>query len=160
MQTPFILTLSLIVIAPIFIAAGNYLLIGRLIRAVLPPMHHKIFGISAVRLTKVFVSCDILSAMVQSAGSGISGSQNWAGPTAQTGIYVLMGGLSFQALTLAWYLCIFVRFHRLANLYATSDAPSGWRDLVTAVYVSSILVMVFESQKSLGWFLRMLLMGY
>jgi hypothetical protein len=44
-QTPYVVTLSLVVLAPVFIAAGNYLLIGRLIQAVLPQHQHRIFGL-------------------------------------------------------------------------------------------------------------------
>ncbi|OAA51759.1 RTM1-like protein [Metarhizium rileyi] len=62
---PFVLTLNFTVLAPVFIAAGNYILISRLIRAVLPPSHHRILGVPGKRLTPIFVICDIVSFIFQ-----------------------------------------------------------------------------------------------
>ncbi len=135
-------TLSFIVLAPVFVAAGNYLLIGRLIRCVLPPSAHSIFGIPARLITRVFVGCDIISFLVQAAGSGAASSDNWTGPNQKTGVDSLIGGLSMQVLTFAVFLCVFARFHTLANRLEVPEAPKGWRKVVTAVYVSSFLVMV------------------
>lgn len=141
-QIAFILTLTFIVLAPVFVAAGNYLLIGRLIRSVLPTTHHRVFGINARLLTRIFVAFDVISFFIQSAGSGVASAQDWQGPMERIGRYILIGGLSLQCLTLAWYLAIFARFHTLANRMEVDTAPRGWRSVMKAVYVSSSLIMV------------------
>lgn len=138
-------SLVLVVLAPVFIAAGNYLLIGRLIRAVLPPTHHKIFGVPARFLTPFFVTCDVLAFLVQGGGSGLASSDNWTGPNKDAGEKVLIAGLAFQFVAFSAYLCIFVRFHRLGKVVEVETAPGGWRNVVRAVYVSSSLIMVSDS---------------
>ncbi len=130
------------VLAPVFVAAGNYLLIGRLVRAVLPESNHRVFGVHGRLLTRTFVGFDILSFLVQVSGSGIGSSVEWVGSTAQTGIYVLIGGLALQAVAFSFYLAILTRFYFLAKRYARVEAPLGWQKVVMAVYVSSVMILV------------------
>ncbi|KAI8687270.1 hypothetical protein NCS56_00299500 [Fusarium sp. Ph1] len=139
---PFVNTLTFTVLAPVFIAAGNYLLISRLILAVLPPSRHRILKIPGRRLTPIFVACDIVAFLVQGSGSGIASSDNWQGQMEKIGRNVLIGGLAFQLLAFSLFLCVFRRFHVLANRMAVDGAPKGWQKVVLAVYVSSSLIMV------------------
>ncbi|KAG7294588.1 hypothetical protein NEMBOFW57_004664 [Staphylotrichum longicolle] len=143
---PFAATLSLVVLAPVFVAAGNYLLIGRLIRAVLDAARtgHKVFGVHGRLITRVFVLCDVISFLVQCSGSGVGSSSEWAGPTADIGVKILIGGLALQAVAFGFFMAIFGRFHYLAKRkgLVAADAPVGWEKVVTAVYVSSILILV------------------
>ncbi|KFA63593.1 hypothetical protein S40285_04112 [Stachybotrys chlorohalonatus IBT 40285] len=74
--TPFIVTLVLTVMAPIFVAAGNYLLISRLIVAVLPLEKQRILGISGRRLTPIFVAFDVMAFLAQGNGSALASSNN------------------------------------------------------------------------------------
>ncbi|KAM5348780.1 hypothetical protein ACJ41O_008603 [Fusarium nematophilum] len=140
--SPFVQTLTFTVMAPVFIAAGNYLLISRLILAVLPPSHHRILKIPGRRLTPIFVVFDIIAFLVQGSGSGIASSDNWQGQMEKIGRNVLIGGLAFQLVAFSFFLCVFRRFHILANRMAVDDAPKGWQKVVLAVYVSSSLIMV------------------
>jgi hypothetical protein len=135
-------TLSLVVLAPIFVSAGNYLLIGRLIRAVLPADRHRVLGIPARVLTIFFVTCDVISFLAQSSGSGIASSDDWSGPNERTGRLILIGGLAFQAAAFSLYLCVVRRFHVLANRLEVETAPAGWRKVMTAVYISSSMILV------------------
>ncbi|KAM3427604.1 hypothetical protein MY4824_009326 [Beauveria thailandica] len=139
---PYILTLTLTVLAPVFIAAGNYLLISRLILCVLAPAHHCILGIAGRLLTPIFVSFDILSFVVQGNGSAIASTGNWRGPEEKIGRYTLIGGLLLQLLAFGLFLAVFGRFNFLANRFAVPDAPVGWRKVVRAVYISSIAIMM------------------
>ncbi|WZH42148.1 Rtm1-like protein [Fusarium acuminatum] len=140
--TPFVLTLTCTVLAPVLIAAGNYLLISRLILAVLPPSHHRILKIPGQRLTPIFVACDVIAFLIQGSGSGIASSDNWQGEMEKIGVKVLVAGLSFQLVAFSLFLCVFRRFHVLAGRMAVDNAPTGWRKVVLAVYISSILIMV------------------
>ncbi|KAM0562758.1 hypothetical protein ACHAPJ_001598 [Fusarium lateritium] len=140
--TPFVLTLTWTVLAPVFIAAGNYLLISRLILAVLPPSHHRILKIPGRRLTPIFVTCDVIAFLIQGSGSGIASSDNWQGEMERIGVRVLIAGLAFQLVAFSLFLCVFRRFHVLANRMAAIDAPKGWQKVVLAVYISSVLIMV------------------
>lgn len=136
------MTLTTTVLAPVFIAAGNYMLISRLILAVLAPSRHRILGIPGRRLTPIFVCCDIVAFLVQGSGSGVASSNNWTGDEERVGRYILVAGLAFQFVAFSLFLCVFRRFHVLANRNALAAAPGGWRKIVLAVYISSILIMV------------------
>ncbi|KAH7013520.1 RTA1 like protein-domain-containing protein [Ilyonectria destructans] len=140
--TPFIITLSLTVLAPIFIAAGNYLLISRLIVSVLPPSNHRILKIPGRHLTPIFVVCDVIAFSVQGSGSAIASTDDWTGDGERIGRRVLIGGLVFQLIAFAVFLCLFRKFHVLGNQLEVEDAPKGWRTVVRAVYISSGLIMV------------------
>ncbi|KAF4945413.1 hypothetical protein FGADI_11915 [Fusarium gaditjirri] len=140
--TPFVLTLTYTVLAPVLIAAGNYLLISRLILAILPPSRHSILRIPGRRLTAIFVFCDVIAFLIQGSGSGIASSDNWQGEMEKIGVKVLIVGLVFQLVAFSLFLCVFGRFHTLALRMAVEDAPMGWQKLVLAVYISSVLIMV------------------
>ncbi|KAF2467091.1 RTA1-domain-containing protein [Lindgomyces ingoldianus] len=139
---PYAISSTLIIIAPVFVAAGNYLLIGRLIRAVLHPSHHRIFGIPAHLITKTFVGCDILSFLIQASGSGIASSGSWEGNTAKIGTNVLIGGLSTQVATFVWFLAIVMRFWSHTHAEVKPDAPRGWFRVLQAIWISSCLILV------------------
>ncbi len=145
-QGPFAASLSLVVLAPVLLAAGNYLLIGRLIQAVLDPnlTGHRVLGVHGRLLTRIFVACDVVCTLVQCSGSGIASSTQWAGDNAALGIKVLIGGLSLQAGAFSVFLCIFGRFHYVAARkgLVARDAPVGWQKVVTAVWISSALILV------------------
>lgn len=153
-QVPLVLTLSLVVIAPIFIAAGNYMLISRLILSVLTPDHHRVLRIPGRYLTPIFVTCDIVAALVQGNGSGIAASDEYTGESERIGRWILVGGLLFQLSFFSFFMAVFGRFHWLArNKGLSPTAPVGWDKVVIAVYVSSILIMVSD------WFRTRLFSG-
>ncbi|KAF2690796.1 RTA1-domain-containing protein [Lentithecium fluviatile CBS 122367] len=139
---PYAISSSLIVIAPVFIAAGNYLLLGRLIRAVLSSKHHRIFLIPAHRITRIFVACDILTFFIQCSGTSIASSDSWEGEMATVGTNVLIGGLALQAGTLSWFLSIVARFWWATEQGVKEDAPKGWGKVWKAICVSTGLSLV------------------
>ncbi|KAF2491019.1 RTA1 like protein [Lophium mytilinum] len=153
---PFAASSTLIILAPIFVAAGNYLLIGRLIRVVLPPPSasatatastssaKRIFGLRAQHITRIFVGCDVLSCLIQASGSGIASSGNWTGNSAKVGTDVLIAGLSTQVGTFVWFLAIVWRFSVLTKRggLVVDGAPEGWLKVLWAIYASSALILV------------------
>ncbi|KAK8062543.1 hypothetical protein PG997_014640 [Apiospora hydei] len=133
---------SLIILAPILVAAGNYLLIGRLIRAVLPASRHRVFKVPAQRLTHIYVSFDVVCLCVQSSGSSLASGVGWVGQLADIGMNILLAGLALQVFAFSTYLCILVRFHHLSRSMAVPGSPEGWFNVLKAVYISSILILV------------------
>ena len=132
----------MIILAPILVAAGNYLLIGRLIRAVLPPSRHRIFKVPAQRLTHIYVSFDVVCLCVQSSGSSLASSVGWVGKLSDIGQNILLAGLALQVFAFSTYLCILVRFHYLSRSMAVPGSPRDWFNVLKAVYISSTLILV------------------
>lgn len=145
---PYILTLIYTVLAPLLFAAGDYLLLGRLIRSALPPGQHRVLRISARLITRLFVIFDVLAFMIQSAGSSIASSVNWVGSTAAIGVNVLIAGLAFQTVVLGGFLVALSRFgyHVRKNGAGKKDAgrklSESWQGLAIAVTVSSTLIFI------------------
>ncbi|KAF5519377.1 Protein RTM1 [Colletotrichum aenigma] len=133
---------SLIVLAPLFVAAGNYLLIGQLIRNVLPPSRHRIFNIPARLLTRIYVTLDIICLCVQSSGSSMASANSWVGPLSDIAMKILLAGLALQVLVFSTYMCILLRYHKLSRMMAVPEAPAGWFGILKAVYISSFLILI------------------
>ncbi|KZL64344.1 7-aminocholesterol resistance protein rta1 [Colletotrichum incanum] len=140
--TPFVQTTTYTVLAPVLIAAGNYLLIGRLIRAVLPAGHHTIYRVPARRLTHIFVGCDVVAFCIQGAGSGVASGGSWTGMLKKVGTKILIAGLVVQVFCFGVYLCVLVRFHVLAGRMEREGAPRGWKRVLGGVYCSSGLILL------------------
>jgi len=108
-----------------------------------PSTGYRVFGVHGRLITRIFVAFDIISFLVQCAGSGVASSVEWVGSTANVGIKILIGGLALQAVAFSFFLAIFSRFHYLAKHgWIAEDAPLGWEKVVRAVYVSSLLILV------------------
>lgn len=118
------------------------MLISRLIRAVLPSHRHRILRIPARYLTPIFVTCDIVAALVQGSGSSIAAADDYTGPSERIGRWVLVGGLVFHLSFFSVFMILFGRFHYISKQEVSETAPRDWRKVLIAVYVSSILIMV------------------
>jgi hypothetical protein len=136
------------VVAPLFLAASNYLVLGRLLLCVLPSSTSSpipnIFHIPATKFTKIFVGCDVISFLIQVSGSGIAASSNWQGHTKDIGVNVLIVGLATQLATMLIFLGICARFGQKTGQkdQASQDAPANWKRVFVAVVVSCIFIVV------------------
>ncbi|KAE8441896.1 hypothetical protein EG329_004202 [Mollisiaceae sp. DMI_Dod_QoI] len=140
---PYAVQSSFIVIAPLFVGAGNYLLISRLCIKVLPPGTTHIHRIPVRSLTKTFVLCDIVTFLIQVSGSGIASSASWQGTTLKVGTDTLITGLAIQVVTFGFFLAIVGKFHMLTRAGGVrNDAGHGWKKVLMAVYISSILIII------------------
>lgn len=127
--------------APLLIAAGNYLCLGRLIISVLPRNSQRLFKLNPVFITRVFVTSDVFSLLVQASGSGVAASENWSG---KTGLNMLMAGLALQLATNITFMILTVAFMKRAVLErrVIASAPQGWNRVTTVVLISIILIFV------------------
>ena len=151
MQPPYAVSSSLIVLAPLFVAAGNYLILTRLCLSVLPPTIKSIHHIPLRSLTKIFVLTDIVTILIQVSGSGIASSGNWEGSTTNIGIDVLMVGLGVQLATIVFFCGVVGRFHRLTQqgqVHPSSSGDDGWRKVLRAVYISSGFIVVSRANSN------------
>lgn len=88
--SPYAVSSSLIVLAPLFIAAGNYLLLTRLCNRVLPLRITHIYRLPLRNLTKIFVTSDIVTLIVQVSGTSIASSNDWEGDMVGTSLLSLI----------------------------------------------------------------------
>jgi len=143
-KPPYAVQSSFIVLAPLFVGAGNYLLISRLCLKVLPSSYTHIYRLPVARLTRIFVICDIVSFLIQVSGSGIASANSWEGDTVDIGTNVLIVGLATQVATFAFFMAIVGRFHQLTRSGVRDGCGDGWRQVLMAVYISSVLIIVSD----------------
>ncbi|CAG7986828.1 unnamed protein product [Penicillium salamii] len=126
-MTLFVIQTLTILVAPALFAASIYMVLGRLIRLVEGEAYSPI---KPSLLTKIFVGGDILSFLVQIAGSGILSSN-----------LILFFGL--------FVICATIFHRRLSRVPTTMSlrldeehVDLQWRDVTRVIFVASALVFI------------------
>ncbi|OJZ81314.1 hypothetical protein ASPFODRAFT_199350 [Aspergillus luchuensis CBS 106.47] len=104
-QTPYLMQITTLIIAPTFFTAGIYVLLARFIR---------IFGPQSSILSPklylwIFCTCDIISLVVQAAGGGMasSGAGDSSSSSSQsTGTHIMVGGIIFQLVAITVFVAL------------------------------------------------------
>ncbi|KAL4951640.1 RTA1 like protein-domain-containing protein [Aspergillus filifer] len=104
-QTPYLMQITTLIIAPTFFTAGIYVLLGRLIRICGPQSS----VLSPKLYLWIFCTCDIISLVVQAAGGGMAsssgGAQNSSSSSNQTtGTHIMVGGIIFQLISITVFV--------------------------------------------------------
>jgi hypothetical protein len=141
---PYIMQTLLLLVAPALFAASIYMILGRLMR-VIGAEHHSLIPIKW--LTKVFVTGDVLSFVLQGAGGGIMSSGTL--DMMHLGEHVVIGGLWVQIAFFSMFVCVAVLLHvrilREPTIKAetlTRDGRHGWMTLLKILYAASALILV------------------
>ncbi|KXJ86546.1 RTA1 like protein-domain-containing protein [Microdochium bolleyi] len=152
-----------ILLAPLWINAFAYIVLGRLIHAYLPG--HALLGIPAYVFSAVFVTLDVAAFVVQLVGGTM------AGPTAPPeelahAIHIYMGGIALQQFFIVVFVSLAARFQveaarqrddeKMGVKHLSLDTPGGssssssssisagylssWRALLAALYF--VLAMI------------------
>ncbi|RHZ66743.1 RTA1 domain-containing protein [Aspergillus thermomutatus] len=136
---------TIIVIAPVFVCASLYMLLGKLETSSADGSSKKpasfLGGFPVRWLPRIFVTLDIVSVLTQGSGSGIASSGNWEGSTKDAGIGVLIGGLVLQVVTFAVYLVIVGWFHWRAVVEG-EQLLHGVRMVMVGIYIAGFFIMV------------------
>ncbi|CAI7607576.1 unnamed protein product [Penicillium manginii] len=139
--TLYIIQTLTILVAPALFAASIYMVLGRLIRLV---KGEEYSPIKPSLLTKIFVGGDILSFVIQLAGSGMLSSNFSVGKA------IILVGLAFQILFFGLFVICATIFHRRLARIPTSVSLSldednsqlGWRDVTRVIFLASALIFV------------------
>ncbi|EPS43993.1 hypothetical protein H072_2017 [Dactylellina haptotyla CBS 200.50] len=145
----------LVVLAPLFTAAGDYIILGRLLERVLPGGRRaKTLGLPARWITWIFVTSDIISFVMQGLGAAIiSANTDGKNPAAQErGTHIIMAGLVVQIAFFSFFVCAVIRF----DLKTRAAFPNvKWRTLVYCLYLSCTLILIRSIYRTVefaqGW---------
>ncbi|KAF2493926.1 RTA1 domain protein [Lophium mytilinum] len=147
---PFLENLICLTIAPAFLSAAIYLTLGRVIviyGAPVSPLKPRTYSI-------LFVSCDFLSLVLQSAGGAITAMADDGDKSAHDmGINIMIAGLIFQVASLVVFmaLCanIWNRIRRHPDLVSEDSAKLSalrrtlmWRVMMWALAAATIFIIV------------------
>ncbi|KAF7871628.1 hypothetical protein EAF04_003735 [Stromatinia cepivora] len=137
---PYIMQSLLILLAPAFFAASIYMVLGRIIVLTDGEQYSVI---RAKWLTKIFVTGDVLSFLMQSAGGGLLASTTSASGV-QTGEHIITVGLVVQVLFFAFFIVTAGLFHfrimRENGGSAASTVP--WQQYLMILYLASTFIMI------------------
>ncbi|EPS27737.1 hypothetical protein PDE_02681 [Penicillium oxalicum 114-2] len=147
--TPFLEYLICLTIAPAFLSASIYICLGRIV---------KIYGKNISRLrprtyTLVFVGCDLVSLILQAAGGAITSiadSDQYG--LAQSGIHIMIAGLSFQVASLALFMGLCLDFawqvskkqHELSPDVRMQEVRESalWKAFLGALAIATVTIFV------------------
>ncbi|OGE50106.1 hypothetical protein PENARI_c018G03574 [Penicillium arizonense] len=136
---PYIMQSALILIAPAFLAASIYMTLGRIIFM----LNGEKFSLIRLKwLTKIFVTGDVLSFLMQASGAGIM-VKDTTNPS--TGERIIIGGLLVQIIFFGFFMITALVFQSriMSNPTGMSNELSNlWRRHLTALYITSVLILV------------------
>ncbi|KAF4630345.1 hypothetical protein G7Y89_g7791 [Cudoniella acicularis] len=146
----------LFLLAPIWINAFIYMVMGRMIFFFIP--EQKIWGVKGVKIGKIFVWLDILSFLTQVAGGLLIQPQNDAS-TVLTGIHVYMGGIAFQETCILVFTSIAIKFMLMMQAREKTSAgnqildsrPTKWRLLLYVLFASLVLITIRIIYRLVEW---------
>ncbi|TAQ86309.1 hypothetical protein B7494_g5365 [Chlorociboria aeruginascens] len=135
-RTLYILQTVLLLLAPALFAASIYMVLGRLI---LFTEAEKLAPIRVSRLTKIFVTGDVFSFLVQAGGGGLMTSAN----RANLGKTLVIIGLVLQLIFFGIFILTSFVFHRRIERDPTSvSLQVNWQRYIYALYSVSGLIFV------------------
>ncbi|KAJ5294887.1 hypothetical protein N7508_009708 [Penicillium antarcticum] len=139
----------LILLAPPLYAASVYMVLGRTVTY----LQAETQSLVPVRwMTKIFVSGDVFSFLLQCAGGGLMSA---GASMHQTGSNVTIGGLVIQLLFFGFFVIVTTVFHFRISRHPTSKSQNdliltqgqGWKQrnwftVILALYTVSILILI------------------
>lgn len=126
----------LLVLAPLWVNAFDYMVLGRMMHFFLP--QKKILGIPARRITLYFVLFDVVAFLIQGAGAAAVAG-NGSKSTRDTGKVILVAGLGFQEAFFIFFIVIASQFHRFV-LVVNKQAQREWGPLLYTLYASLVCI--------------------
>lgn len=142
--SPYIMQTLLLLVAPALFAASIYMILGRLILT-LSAEHHSLIRLKW--LTKIFVTGDVFSFLLQAAGGGLM-----SGGTLQMmklGENVVIAGLFFQIIFFSVFVVTAILFQIRIEREPTPMSrtipkfgKTGWMTLLRILYSASALILV------------------
>lgn len=109
----------LILLAPLWINAFVYMILGRMIHFFL--VKDRVFGLRARRITLIFVLFDITAFVVQLTGGLMSSGTDVPVNQAKTGLRIYTGGVGLQLAFIAVFCGIAVKFWQLLKAQSASE---------------------------------------
>ncbi|KAL4981589.1 putative RTA1 domain protein [Aspergillus falconensis] len=137
---PYIVQTLFLLLAPALLAASIYMFLGRII-LVLKAESHAL--LKKKWLTKVFVTGDVLSFLLQGAGGGIQSSGNI--DSYKTGEHIIVAGLFIQVFFFGFFIVVATHFYWKLKRFPIPRAHSPilpWLKHLYVLYATSFLIMV------------------
>ena len=137
---PYIIQSVFILVAPAFLAASIYMLLGRLVIAA---NAGPASPIPLRWLTKLFVAGDVIAFLGQAAGAGLLSAGSLS--SAKTGEYIIIAGLGVQVLFFSCFIITGIIIQRrltITHWNLHTGMPIGWVKMLYVLYIVSALILI------------------
>lgn len=103
---PFLVQIICLTMSPAFIMAGIYYILGRMLT-----IHGDSFCILKPKwFSYIFVSCDVISLVVQAVGGGMAATAVTEKNSTDAGTNVMVGGIAFQVASMSLFYLVMLEF--------------------------------------------------
>ncbi|GFF78953.1 protoporphyrin uptake protein 1 [Aspergillus udagawae] len=137
---PYLIQTMCLLLAPALLAASVYMLLGRIILVLRAESHAML---KKKWLTKVFVTGDVLSFLLQGSGGGIQSSGSL--DSMKFGEHVIVAGLFVQILFFGFFIITAGSFDVKLRRYPIPRCFEGhipWRKHLNMLYGTSVLILI------------------
>ncbi|KAJ8079839.1 hypothetical protein PM082_016664 [Marasmius tenuissimus] len=134
----------LVQLAPLWVNAFVYMVFGRVVHYFIP--EKSVAGVSARRMSLVFVLLDLFSFLIQAAGAVLAQSRGDGDDTSNLitiGLRVYQAGIGVQELFILIFLAVAVRCEiKLRAIDHEQYRSTSWRKVLWPIYVALILITI------------------
>lgn len=134
-QNAYLIQITTLIIAPVFFTAALYVLLGVLINL----LGRQSSLLSARMYAIVFVTCDVISLVVQAVGGAIASQASGQRKDPQLGTNVMITGVIFQLVSMTIFAGIAIDFTRRSSRVSTQP---GCTTVMAALFISLIAIYV------------------
>ncbi|KAJ5740528.1 hypothetical protein N7493_000400 [Penicillium malachiteum] len=138
---PYVIQELFLLLAPSFFAASIYMILGRIIRLLHAESNSLI---RTTWLTKIFVTGDVVSFLMQSGGGGILATAKTES-SLNLGNYIIVAGLIVQVISFTIFITVSIVFHRRmlsTPLHHLVQSKVPWTRYMKVLYIGSALILV------------------
>ncbi|PYI15052.1 RTA1-domain-containing protein [Aspergillus japonicus CBS 114.51] len=152
-STAFLMQISTLIIAPTFFTAGIYVLLGRFIALMGPETSM----LSPKLYLWIFVTCDVVSLVVQAIGGGLASiAYNSADGNTEPGTHTMVAGIVFQLVSITVFVLLAADFvRRTLRLRLLQTMTGSVVPLLGAMILSVIVIYVRSIYRTIelsqGW---------
>ncbi|RMZ86488.1 hypothetical protein DV736_g6287, partial [Chaetothyriales sp. CBS 134916] len=134
----FIMQIVLITIGPIFFAAAVYVMIYRIVEQSVMYISPSSSRIPPLLFYWIFITCDIISLILQAVGGAMSSTSNGA---SHAGVGIALAGLAFQVATLASFCVLAIDYAwRSRRIWTATPLPR--RLLIFVFFLSAAAIFI------------------
>ncbi|WWC63050.1 uncharacterized protein I303_105649 [Kwoniella dejecticola CBS 10117] len=133
---PYVIQTLFLIIAPAFLAASIYTMLGRVAVGV---GAEDLCPVRLRWLTKIFVTNHVVSFIIQMAGGGLMASDKAS--TATLGSHLVLAGLIIQIVIFGSFLVVTAIFQRKAAVQLNSHSSHAQK-YIWAIYLSGALILI------------------
>ena len=138
----YILQLVCLTLSPVFLMAGIYFLFGQLV--VIHGRHYS--WLKPMYYSYIFVTCDVISLVVQAIGGGLSAVAASEYEDVHPGTYTMIAGIAFQVFSMSIFLLLWFRF--LWNMYFADVQQEKITNPLQKKTLSNYLKLLLNGKKA------------